>query len=281
MSVSAIPQPAHGFAMPKASSRAAASTSQPVKPVDYDRVQHAAYAKARGLAPAEIERYMAQFADILPPRRPLTGIDLGSGTGRFTPALAETFGGPVYGVEPAARMRAVAQAEAGHPRVHYLAGEAADIPLPDGAVDFVLMFLSFHHVPDRAAAAREIARILKPGGRFILRSTFKERIPDHWWRGFFPRSHEIEEAMFPSTDEARELFEAAGFSTLQVIRQEIPFEGDMAVAVERLKLRAVSTFEHMTAQELDEGFARIDAALAAGAIERKSTFGDIVVFQRG
>lgn len=252
-----------------------------MKPVDYDRVQHGAYARGRALRPAEIARYMAVFADCLPSRRPLTGIDLGSGTGRFTPALAETFGGPVYGVEPAARMRGVAQAEASHPRVRYLAGKAGAIPLPDGGADFVLMFLSFHHVPDRAAAAGEIARVLRPGGRFILRSTFKERIPDHWWRGFFPRSQAIEEAMFPSTDEARAVFEAAGLSTLKVVRQEIPCEGDMGEAVAKLRLRAVSVFEHMTEQELDEGFGRIDAALAAGTIERKSTFGDFMLFERG
>ena len=38
-----------------------------------------------------------------------------------------------------------------------LAAEAARIPLQDATVDGVLMFLSFHHVPDKAAAAREIA----------------------------------------------------------------------------------------------------------------------------
>jgi ubiquinone/menaquinone biosynthesis C-methylase UbiE len=281
MSVSAIPQQAHRLVMQKPPSRTTVSTSPPVKPVDYDRVQHGAYAQARALTSAEIGRYMDMFADCLPSHRPLTGIDLGSGTGRFTPALADRFGGPVYGVEPAARMRAVADADAGHPRVRYLAGEAAHIPLPDGAADFVLMFLSFHHVPDRTAAAREIGRVLRSGGRFILRSTFRDRIPDHWWRGFFPRSHAIEEAMFPSTDEARALFEAAGFSTARVVQQEIPFEGDMAEAVEKLRLRAVSTFEHMTEQELEEGFARIDAALAAGTIERKPTFGDLILFERG
>jgi len=258
----------------------AAATPSSMPPVDYDRVQHRAYARGRALKATEIARYMALFADSLPPRRPLVGIDLGSGTGRFTPALAEAFGGPVYGVEPAARMRAAAEAGAAHPRARYLAGEAAAIPLPDASADFVLMFLSFHHAPDRAAAAGEIARVLKPGGRFILRSTFKERIPDHWWRGFFPRSQVIEEAMFPSTDEARAIFEAAGFSTLRVVHQEIPFEGEIGEAVEKLKLRAVSVFEHMTEPELAQGFARIDAALAAGTIELKSTFGDFVVFER-
>jgi ubiquinone/menaquinone biosynthesis C-methylase UbiE len=260
------------------------ATSNPqtsLDPVDYDRVQHAAYAKARALPAQAIQRYMETFARRLPGRRPLTVIDLGSGTGRFTPALAEAFGGPAYGVEPAAAMRRTAEAGASHPRVRYLAGEAAAIPLPDRSADLVLMFLSFHHVPDRVAAAREIHRVLKPGGRFILRSTFRERVPDHWWRGFFPRSQAVEEAMFPSEAEASALFEAAGFETVEVAHEEIPFEGDIGKAVAQLKLRAVSTFEHMTAEELDEGFARIDEAFAAGAIEEKPTFGDFIVFERG
>ena len=46
------------------------------------------------------------------------------------------------------------------------------------------------------------------------------------------------------------------------------------------KLRAVSTFEHMTEDELAEGFAAVDAALAAGTIERKPTLGDFMVFER-
>jgi len=254
----------------------------PLGRVDYDQVQHAGYAKGRALPAASIRHYMDTFAAHLPARRPLSVVDLGSGTGRFTPALAQTFGGPVWGVEPAAAMRQAAEAGAAHPGVTYLAGEAAAIPLPDASADVVLMFLSYHHVSDKPAAAREIARVLTPGGRLILRSTFKERIPDHWWRGFFPRSWAVEEAMFPTEAETRALFEAAGFATVQSVQMEIPFpfEGNLTAAVERLKLRAVSTFEHMTDEELDEGFARIDAALAAGTLEEKPTFGDFIVFER-
>jgi SAM-dependent methyltransferase len=247
---------------------------KPLARVDYDRVQHQTYAQGRALPPEKIQRYMAAFASHLPASRPLAVIDLGSGTGRFTPALAEAFGGPVYGVEPAAGMRRTAEAEARHPRV-------GAIPLPDGSADAVLMFLSFHHVPDRAAAAQEIARVLKPGGRLILRSTFRERIPDSWWRGFFPTSWAVEEAMFPSQAEARAVFEAAGFTTVESTHLPLPFEGDLEEAVAKLKLRAVSTFEHMAEADLDEGFDRLDAALAAGTIERKVTFADFIVFARG
>jgi len=253
---------------------------QPLAQVDYDRVQHQVYAKARALPADAIRRYMDAFTPYLPERRPLVGIDLGSGTGRFTPTLAETFGGPVYGVEPADGMRRAAVAEASHPQVSYLAGRAEAVPLADATADFVLMFLSYHHVTDKPAAAREIARVLKPGGRLLLRSMFRERIPDHWWRGYFPRSWDVERAMFPPEAETRDIFAAAGLPTVESVRMELPFEGDIAEAVARLKLRAVSTFEHLTEQELDEGFARLDADLAAGAIVQKPTFGDFIVFAR-
>jgi ubiquinone/menaquinone biosynthesis C-methylase UbiE len=277
MSISAHRQSAHKLAMTNPQ-----ATQPAVGPVDYDRsqFQHQAYAKGRALSAEAIAAYMRTFAEHLPAQRPLSGIDLGSGTGRFTPALAEAFGGPVYGVEPSDRMRGVAEAQSAHPRVGYLAGEGARIPRPDASADFVLMFLSFHHMPDQAAAAAEIARVLKPGGRVILRSTFKERIPDHWWRGFFPRSQAIEEAMFLSSDETRALFEEVGFSCLGLAQREIPFEGEIATQVAKLKLRAVSTFEHMTQEELADGFAAIDAAFAAGTIERKPTLGDVMVFER-
>jgi SAM-dependent methyltransferase len=252
---------------------------QPLAPVDYNRVQHQGYAQGRALPAAAIQRYMATFGAHLPGRRPLAGIDLGSGTGRFTPALAEAFGGPIYGVEPADGMRTAAEAGSRHERVTYLAGRAEAIPLPDATADFVLMFLSWHHVTDKPAAAREVARVLKPAGRLILRGTFRDRIPDHWWRSYFPRSGDIERAMFESESETCARFEAAGFRTVACVQPDVPFEGDIAALVARLKLRAVSVFEHMTEDELTEGFARIDADLAAGTIVEKPTTGDFIVFE--
>lgn len=252
--------------------------AKPLAPVDYDRVQHQSYARGRALPADALQAYMATFGAHLADRRPLVGIDLGSGTGRFTPSLAQAFGGPIYGVEPAAGMRRIAEAESRHPAVSYLDGCAEAIPRPDATADFVLMFLSWHHVTDRLAAAREIRRVLRPDGRLLLRSTFRNRIPDHWWRGYFPGSWDVERAMFPTEAETREVFEGNGFKTLAVVHQALPFEGDIAGAVARLKLRAVSVFEHLSDAELDEGFARMDADLAAGAIVEKPTYGDFIVF---
>ena len=104
---------------------------------------------------------MRVLAEQLPPTRPLTVVDLGSGIGRLTPALAETFGGPVYGVEPSRKMREIAQATAAAPAVDYLAGEAAHIPLDDDVADADPDVPLLPPRPDRPAAAAEIARLLR------------------------------------------------------------------------------------------------------------------------
>jgi ubiquinone/menaquinone biosynthesis C-methylase UbiE len=87
--------------------------------VDYDARLHAVYAAGRQLSPDALQAWMEVFARHLPQTRPLVWLDLGSGTGRMTPASASAFGGPVHGVEPSAKMRAQALAHAGHPAVRY------------------------------------------------------------------------------------------------------------------------------------------------------------------
>lgn len=224
--------------------------------------------------PAEaLARWMARFAEHLPERRPLTIVDLGSGIGRLTPGLAETFGGPVYGVEPSARMREIALATAAHPAVTYLAGEAARIPLDDHSVDAVLMFLSFHHVHDRAAGAAEIARVLKPGGRVLIRSPFSDRMTGGWWQKFFARALDIEKQMFPPLAEVTGVFAAAGLTPLALVEVIEVYAASAAEAAEKLRLRTISTFEHMTEAEIEEGFAGLDAHIAAGVDDGPASTG--------
>jgi ubiquinone/menaquinone biosynthesis C-methylase UbiE len=236
-----------------------------MRKVDYDDRQYAVYAQGRAISPATLATWMAAFAAEVTPRRPLAVLDLGCGIGRFTPALAETFGGPVYGVEPSQQMRDIAVRTAAHHAVTYLAGSAEDIPLPPDSCDVVLMYLVFHHVRDREAGAAEIARVLRPGGRVLIRSTFADRMPRLWWHEFFPRAAEVERQMFPTVGQVEQAFSRAGLRVLSLERVRERFADTMAEAADRLRLRAISTFEHLTGAETDAGFAALDAALASRA----------------
>jgi ubiquinone/menaquinone biosynthesis C-methylase UbiE len=239
-----------------------------LKPVDYDARQHEGYVAGRDLGPENRRMWAEVFAAQAPDRRPLAALDLGSGTGRFTGVLAETFGGPAWGVEPSDRMRAIAAERTGDARVSFLAGRAEAIPLPDGACDLVLMFLSFHHVQGRSAAVREIARVLRPGGRVLLRSQFRDRLPELAWHAFFPRARAIELEMFPPLADVEAAFAEADVGRLALVEVEEQVAPSLAEHAERLRHRAISTFEHMSEAEIREGFARLDAAVAAETTPR-------------
>lgn len=234
-----------------------------LKPLDYDQTrQPVGYAAGRALPASSAVAWCEVFAAHAAPQRPLSVLDLGSGTGRFSGLLAQTFGGPVYGVEPSDRMRAVAEAEA--PKdVSFLAGRAEAIPLPDDACDLVLMFLSFHHVRDREAAAAEVARVLRPGGRVFIRSQFADRFPDLDWHAYFPSARGIELEMFPSTAEVEAAFAAAGLRRQALVSIDERFHDSLREHTALLKHRAISTFEHMDEAEIVAGFARLDVAVAA------------------
>ena len=243
-----------------------------IDPVDYDQRQHRTYQAGRELLAASRALWADAFAARAPSARPLACLDLGSGTGRFTPLLAEVFGGPVHGVEPFDRMREQAEA-APHPdTVRYLAGRAEAIPLPDASCDLVLMFLSFHHVRDRPAAAREIRRVLRPGGRLLIRSHFSDRMPDVHWHRWFPSARAVELRMFPTLAGVTDLFGSVGLHpvALDVVRET--FSNSLAESARRLRTRAISTFEHLDEAEIVEGFRRMDAEIAAGS--EGPTYGD-------
>lgn len=226
--------------------------------VDYDARLHAVYAEGRQLSPDAVRTWLAAFARHLPKTRPLTWLDLGSGTGRLTPALADAFGGPVHGVEPSEKMRAQA---APHPAVTYLAGSAEHIPLPDASCDAAVLFFVWHHVTDRAAAVAELRRVLRPGGTLFVQTNFADRMPDTWWFRVVPEWREVDRAQFRPEADVTEDFTGAGWTFLA--REDVtwPRSASLAEDVAKLRLRSVSVFEHLDGAAVDAGFARIEAAL--------------------
>ena len=112
----------------------------------------------------------------------MTVIDLGCGSGAFTPFVARTVGeqGKVYAVDIQPAMlqqleRKLAKAENQDIRnIELKQASAYDLPFEDKALDLVYMVTVLQEIPDRGKALREIRRILKPGG--ILAVT--EFLPD-------------------------------------------------------------------------------------------------------
>lgn len=100
-------------------------------------------------------------------------LDLAAGTGKLTRLLVERFP-RVIAIEPLDGMRAVLERVV--PQAESFAGTAEAIPLPDASVDAAFVAEAFHWF-DAPAAARELARVIRPGG--MLRLVFNV------WKGPF------------------------------------------------------------------------------------------------
>ena len=99
-------------------------------------------------------------------------LDLGTGTGSVAIAAASRIGpaGTVTAVDISPDMLALAArrvSASGHGNIELREGGAEQLPAGDGTFDVALASLSLMYVIDRAAAAREIRRVLRPGGRFV------------------------------------------------------------------------------------------------------------------
>jgi arsenite methyltransferase len=76
--------------------------------------------------------------------------------------------GKAYGLDMTDEMLALARknaVEAGIPNVHFLKGVIEEIPLPADSVDVVISNCVINLSVDKTAVLREMARVLKPGGR--------------------------------------------------------------------------------------------------------------------
>ena len=78
----------------------------------------------------------------------------------------------------------------------YRLGDFESLPLADGEADAVMSIDALFFAPDKARAARELARVLRDGGRLVMTS---------WDYGTQPENRP------PQVDDHRPILEAAGF----------------------------------------------------------------------
>lgn len=128
--------------------------------------EHAAWWQAEFTEGADPE-YSEQILPLIAERLPPSGlmVDVGCGEGQVS-RLAAARGLEVIGVDPSGLQVVEAQRRGGGPR--YCRASAAGLPVRDGVADVAVACLVFEHIDDLDGAIDEVARVLRPGGRFLF-----------------------------------------------------------------------------------------------------------------
>jgi demethylmenaquinone methyltransferase / 2-methoxy-6-polyprenyl-1,4-benzoquinol methylase len=120
-------------------------------------------------------------------------LDVACGTGLVTRALVRRYGCRVVGLDQSEQMLARARAlTAGTPGVELVQGEAERLPFADAEFDSLTFTYLLRYVDDPAATMRELARVVRPGGRVAMLEFFVPTGPllyPAWWlytRGWLP-----------------------------------------------------------------------------------------------
>jgi ubiquinone/menaquinone biosynthesis C-methylase UbiE len=247
--------------------------------VDYER-QAANYSRGRALTASAETSWRVAVQRHLLPLNPSRVLDLGSGSGRFSPLFAEWLGCRVAGVEPSPGMRVAALVENAHPSVDFIGGNAAAIPLADGSCDAAWLGYMIHHLPDRTACAREVIRALRPRGLVLVAGAYKGRRSRISLFKYFPAALRVAQG-FANSAEIIADFRAARLELVAEDTVELESVVSLREAPERTSLRADSTLQLITDEEFGAGQRAIEEAAASETEPRPIVdILDLIVFRR-
>jgi ubiquinone/menaquinone biosynthesis C-methylase UbiE len=137
-------------------------------------------------------------------------LEVGVGSGNYLLGMEAADGVRRIGIDPSREM--LKHARARSTAIRFIQAAAERIPVQSGSVDLAYSVDVIHHIGDRKMAAREIYRLLVPGGRYIIATDsdddLRQRIP---LTRYFPETLAAERARYPSIETIRSELENANF----------------------------------------------------------------------
>jgi SAM-dependent methyltransferase len=128
------------------------------------------------------------------PDRPMQAVaEVCCGRGEAFCLVSERIAGGI-GIDVSTRMLEAAKKEHAHRPIFFAQADATMLPLASESFDAVFMLGGIHHVRDRHALFGEIARILKPGGRFYWREPVSDFFLWRWLRAVIYRASPLLDA---------------------------------------------------------------------------------------
>jgi SAM-dependent methyltransferase len=169
------------------------------------------------------------------PKTGETGVDLGSGRGNDVFKISEKVGadGWAIGVDISEGMLDKARARAEElnlQNVSFIKSQLESIGLENEAADFVISNCTINHSQDKESVWKEVNRILKKGGRFVISDIYSLKPVPIEYRND-PEAVAQCWAGAVQKDEYLQTIQNAGFKNIKILQESEPYEkGEIVVA---------------------------------------------------
>lgn len=201
-------------------------------------------------------------------------LDVSCGSGNYTVALHKQ-GHEIIGLDISEEM--LKKARAKDPSLPLLQGDAHKLPFEDSLFDGVFCVHAMHHYRDLETVFAEMYRVLAPGGKLLIFTTFVEQCEHAWICHYFPYIIEGAKVTLKSQNALTSALKVVGFNTINCEKYFITKEAkDLTIYAGKYKpeiyldpiVRAGMTpFNYpQFKEEIAAGLAQLQADIESGKI---------------
>lgn len=209
-------------------------------------------------------------------------LDLACGTGNYSHVLAKQVG-QLVALDRSEGMLEVARQKTCALPITFVSGEMTELPFEDESFDGVLINQALHHLPHENTdqlypslekVLREVARVLKKNGIFVVNTCSHRQLRDgYWWADLVPDAVEQMIIRYPPT---KTIITKAELVGLHYLERYVPFEGllqgpdslDPQYVLEECYRRGDSTWSLVPGNELIQVVRKVEQMV------RDQSFGD-------
>ncbi len=161
--------------------------------------------KFENISSGDLQIAFDQYFDIIPENalsKETRVLDIGCGSGRWSSLLAKKVAS-IEAVDPGPAAAVAANKLSGFENVRVTQTGFGCLPFSSGSFDFVLCLGVVHHIPQPAIAIREIADMLRSGGRMLLYVYYDLALRSPLYRMLYKISALLNRMIFPLPKEMK------------------------------------------------------------------------------
>lgn len=155
------------------------------------------------------------------------------------------------------------QARRKTPDIALVRADGAAPPFAPRSFDFICCQFAFHHVDDKTGMLHAVFRMLRPGGRFVLRNLCPHESANWLYYQYFPEAQLADLRDFWPPDTIAEAMQAAGFVSVALAFEHLRFEQSLPAWREIVRRRdTCSQLQAIADEAYAAGVARLEADIA-------------------